>query len=178
MMRIKYRVYEPKYKTFYYWGYIRDGCFTGIPSTNILNVDYCREHSDQYTGINDSDGKEIYENDIIEFKSGHWEEDTLYIYYNERALVEWNNTNSGGYPMLAHTMCDGSYAAKVIGNIHDNPDLVNSSGNVKKCKRCKIKSNKKQCNKVLGHDGKHKYVDIIDIIPKIPDLSDDETEEE
>lgn len=81
------------------------------------NGDYIVE---QHTGIKDKNGKEIYEGDIVEY--------TTCYYGNEkrhRKVVEWKEWDSDdfgephniGYRDLSEYM-------EVIGNIHENPDLL------------------------------------------------------
>lgn len=71
----------------------------------------------QYTGLNDKNGKRIWENDIIELpgEDGYfvceWQEDTARFVLNGEGLtVDFDNY--------------WSYEVEVIGNIFDNPDLL------------------------------------------------------
>lgn len=71
----------------------------------------------QYTGLTDKNGKRIWENDIIELpgEDGYfvceWQEDTARFVLNGEGLtVDFDNY--------------WSYEVEVIGNIFDNPDLL------------------------------------------------------
>ena len=69
----------------------------------------------QYTGLKDKNGKEIYEGDVY-FNSG-WTGGCKGI------VVEWDE--GGGFSCF----CDGEYGedpfeVEVIGNIHENPELL------------------------------------------------------
>ena len=67
----------------------------------------------QYTGLTDKNGKRIFEGDIIRF-----EDDIGYVIYNgddARFLVDSPNM---------YISMDYSNEFEVIGNIHDNPELL------------------------------------------------------
>lgn len=72
---------------------------------------------EQYTGLKDKNGKEIYEGDIVDFVDdgeciGVVEYDAPEFYLNADA-TNW------GAMYLERTRCQ-----KVIGNIHENPELL------------------------------------------------------
>lgn len=111
---------------------------TMIPDTGLPHTGY-RGEGDlksmvhmQFTGHLACDGDEIYEGDILEFE---WE-DTFgstthvgYVLWDEigaRWMLECSN--EGVDVELAHAMessenADRSNTVKILGNIHENPDI-------------------------------------------------------
>lgn len=70
---------------------------------------------EQYTGLKDKHGKEIYEGDIVE---STWNGDKAEVVWNdvEGELEHYADFNT-------HSKYSGSV---VIGNIHENPELLGS----------------------------------------------------
>lgn len=78
----------------------------------------------QFTGFKDIDGKEIYEGDIIQ-NDEHPEEIGKIINENNCWLVEWFDIDDKACLcwLLENT------PQKVIGNIYDNPELLEGKKN-------------------------------------------------
>lgn len=75
----------------------------------------------QYTGLKDKHGKEIYEGDIIQSET--------HYYGNKRVrktVIEWQNDlehDGFGEPLAMGYIFRGGNL-EVIGNIHENPELL------------------------------------------------------
>ena len=82
----------------------------------------------QYTGLKDKDGREIYEGDILQYIGKR--RDNMNKVYRRKVVF-----HEGMFALLSkelpaysalnyHYMEDGRFAWSVIGNIHDNPELI------------------------------------------------------
>lgn len=116
MKEIKYRVYQPIAKKFYYWGFVEKGTFIGVPVGAGLTLDDCLEKSQQYTGLKDRNGKEIYVGDVIKaigWKGSAYSGDV--VEFRDGAFECSYGCRVSSYSNLP---------IEVIGNIHENPELV------------------------------------------------------
>lgn len=90
--------------------------------------DYVKEETiSQFTGLHDKNGKEIYEDDIVRVPSldpfGLTEDDALtnsiVSFYRGSFIVSYNGGNH-----ITELLCLKDDEIEVIGNIHDNPRLL------------------------------------------------------
>lgn len=91
----------------------------------------------QYTGLTDKNGKKIFEGDILRFGKRHllvwwnceafqWQAKTVAGYdlipFDIQGDVYWTNIDLGWIYSEIPTL--GEMTTKVVGNIHDNPELM------------------------------------------------------
>ena len=115
MREIKFREYDVHLKRFIYSFYDLEDRFH--IRTSYLSYDGSREYAQQYTGMKDSKGKEIYEGDIIKVGKDLIEE------------VKWvdeNNWMGDKCPVNGWINHQSIYKTpiKIIGNIRQNPELL------------------------------------------------------
>ena len=102
MRDIKFRVWDNEENNF--WGDGRNLSMISLVSDSVVNDD--STVLEQYTGLEDKNGVEIYENDIVKTSDGRI------------TVVEYKH---GSYDPVYWCSSD---AIKVIGNIHENVDLL------------------------------------------------------
>jgi uncharacterized phage protein (TIGR01671 family) len=139
MREIKYRqlVYNADVKDrWHYWGFI-EGAFVG-PIIGAMNIEDAHEYSQEFTGLHDKNGREIYEGDIVKSTRFNWREPThpkhgtnlvtIYrIYWNEERHGFWETMKfptGGGMSSGLGFKDDRADRTEieVIGNIYENPE--------------------------------------------------------
>lgn len=89
-----------------------------------------RLHVMQYTGLNDKYGKEIYEGDIVQFKStDSYEYMAVYDYENLcdspiNTVVEWNESACGFRLKFQSRFKILKNMLELVGNIYETPNLI------------------------------------------------------
>lgn len=118
---IKFRVYDKEEKEYYYnaehtYDFFCSGrgCYAESFGEVLNQPD--RFIVEQYTGLEDKNGKEIYEGDILQIDD-HILGDFVVVWHN----FGWKIKRSVGYESLS---VHKSEDCTVIGNIHENPELL------------------------------------------------------
>lgn len=124
MREIKFRGREQD--GFWTYGDLRhEGNITGIIENGIYSwVD--SSTVGQYTGLKDHKGREIYEGDIVKVVS-YGEESFHVVKYMidlDYPAFDLEPAMDGDFNSLSYCMIDIDTKITVIGNIHDNPELL------------------------------------------------------
>ena len=114
MREIKFRaffngkMYKPTIKEKY-----SNVIFSGMIQVAISKKEMANTSIMQYTGLKDKNGKEIYEGDILEDVRGNYHK---VIFENGSFKVVW--------PHINYTLGSVKSKLEIIGNIHENPELL------------------------------------------------------
>jgi len=117
--RFNFRMWDINTKRFYYM-YLDE--LIGLTRTISIPKDATIQ---QYTGLNDSKGKEIYEGDIVNYKT--WEGRHDGIIEENQTQVQFKD--GAYYPRYINDECEDSwysfkvYDLEVVGNVFETPHL-------------------------------------------------------
>jgi hypothetical protein len=109
MRKIKFRFWSPAGKAF-----VRDYKYNGLVDELFDEKEYDILIPQQFTGLKDKNGKEIYEGDVI---TGYFDMGPAGMTINT-AIVRW--TNKEGYQWVYWDL----NSIEVVGNIFDNLELL------------------------------------------------------
>lgn len=119
---IKFRVWDKKSRSFAnpdnIWSFPLPQYLNGIVFSIPLSEDLIIQ---QFTGLKDINGKEIYEGDIVKFKLSTELIGEVVWFYNGWSYKVKNLHPREEFP--AFNVCNKE-KPKIIGNIFENPDLL------------------------------------------------------
>ena len=83
----------------------------------------------QYTGLTDKNGKKIFEGDIIKHNNNSDNGFDIGKVYWDETRSQWRRTSIGNFHDSSFTyVMSRSCEYEIIGNIHDNPELLKGDG--------------------------------------------------
>lgn len=99
--------------------------FATIECDNIDGMEYViPETVGQFTGLTDKNGKKIFEGDIVEFTDKYTRKKGRAKIVFEAFKWKYSGCYYGGNLIVWLCICDKSIEFEIIGNIHDNPELL------------------------------------------------------
>ena len=113
---IKFRIWANYLNRFYTKEYCGEEVY--VDENHIYEPDTCQQVWQQYTGVKDKNGKEIYEGDIIQFSDLRYE--ILFDQFQWVAVCPYYNKYHHPKINPFRSCMNG----EVVGNIFENPELL------------------------------------------------------
>ena len=117
--KLKFRAWIPSQKIFVHFDLrsccLDNGCF--------WRDEYQEAIVEQFAGLHDKNGREIYEGDVVRFAQ-------RYRRYRQIEVVEWLEGAAGFDPFISADDVDDANTVprpedcEIIGNLHEHPDLL------------------------------------------------------
>lgn len=79
----------------------------------------------QSTGLHDKNGKEIFEGDILAIETDEGILNVNIFWDSKHALFMFESKKYNEEELLAELVEDNTYPFEIIGNIYENPELLN-----------------------------------------------------
>jgi uncharacterized phage protein (TIGR01671 family) len=122
MRDIRFRQWDSRRKIYYRDIGATDGCWSGAPY-----VSWETYPLEQYTGLKDRDGREIYEGDVCKFDVTEIQGLDC-IVCDIIGEVSWDENDAGFFFLtksnFPHVKPWFTKNIKIIGNVHENPELL------------------------------------------------------
>jgi uncharacterized phage protein (TIGR01671 family) len=127
MREVKFRYGYTDGKSWFFKSFTLDQIEGGYQYDEIsdqpLLRDYRIKSRDEYTGLKDKNGKEIYEGDKVKYKDGS----CGYVYYSTTGgmvcyCIDFTDEKAGCYFEIAEVYSEQS-AFEVVGNIHEDSKI-------------------------------------------------------
>jgi len=133
---IKFRAWDTKGKTMDYSPYGDEFMGEGTPINACLNgYPFDKDGGQilmQFTGLLDYNGREVFEGDLFGKMGGDVERPGEYeiharVYFDEDMSAFCIDDNRGGWEYLSDYLDKLSNEREIIGNVWENPELINNS---------------------------------------------------
>ena len=121
--------YQPEVE----WGDHRFGVALSCKTTHgwLDDFEVIPETVGQYTGLTDKNGTKIFEGDVVRHHNGHpyAAVEKGKVYFDE-LYCGWRRTSNGAFHhgVVVTYKMSPECVYEVIGNIHDNPELLDGKG--------------------------------------------------